>query len=425
MERHAELGKVRGQVLSTRLPGGVHDTSQLHIADMNALKASPEYAKKVAEALGQVPGMKHIYKDGKDVNLMLDEYAHFMADNLVWLHDQTPEEIRKLVRQTFEGANKLATRLAVRHGLKIENVAGAMAALTAGTKWEHTVTNLDRLMDIMSKGKNYKMDAKMEKWLHQKFNEGKINPEEFARLRGKSLGDLSSADDKALWVRAYDRVNHGTGYRSVDTRGRYGDFILRKDGQKAGRRWNDSETLAKAINSLEGKSVETVSHQLGEYQKVRNIYNNIVDPYGVHPFLPTDVHLVSGSLGQAVSGKNQFTKNAYGKGKGFGKPEEHGIQGTNPVYAEAAKIAARRLGITNPHEIQSIAWHMSKALFDAGLKRSKKRNLVEDVWQRYSVGQRTPQLTQQAREEIFRIAGGFNEMPWLKPGTSRNQSSYK
>jgi hypothetical protein len=416
MERHAERGKVRGQVLSTRLPGGVHDTSQLHIADMNALKASPEYAKKVAEALGQVPGMKHIYKDGKDVNLMLDEYAHFMADNLVWLHDQTPEEIRKLVRQTFEGANKLATRLAVRHGLPLENVAGAMAALTAKTDWNHSVTNLERIVDAMKAGKHYAMDTAMEKWASREFSQ-----DDFLRIQGRSFSDLTNVQDKVNWIKAYDRIHHGKGYRLVGANGRFGKFDTAKNGTIKGRIWNQNRDFIKAIESLEAPNIQKISQQLGNYPKIRNIYNNIVDPYTNYPFAATDIHFVSSSLGQPIASSDRTAKQAYGSVSPLNLHEASGWAGANSVYMQAAKIAAERLGITHPHEIQSIAWHMGRSLFDRPFKRSLKKDAIQNLWKMVDSGELT---REKALQLSFELAGGIDSMDYLT-GSTRNKSSHR
>jgi hypothetical protein len=295
-----------------------------------------------------------------------------------------------------------------------------MAVLTAKTDWNHSVTNLERIMDAMKTGKHYAMDDAMddamEKWASREFSQG-----DFARIKGQSFSDLTRAQDKVNWIKAYDRIHHGKGYRLVGANGRFGKFDLAQDGTVKGRTWNSNRDFIKAIESLEASNIQEISKQLGKYPKIRNIYNNIVDPYTPHHFMATDVHFVSSSLGQPIASSDRIAKQAYGSASPLNLHKASGWAGANSVYMQAAKIAAERLGITNPHEIQSIAWHMGRSLFDSSLKRSSKKGAIQNLWKLVDRGELT---REKALELSFELAGGIDSMDYLT-GSTRNKSSHR
>ena len=78
-----------------------------------------------------------------------------VVDNLLFLHDQTPEGMRNQGKLWYEGANKLVTDIADRHGLPTRAVAGVAAALSPQKDWYQNVSLAERLTDIvMNKAKD-------------------------------------------------------------------------------------------------------------------------------------------------------------------------------------------------------------------------------------------------------------------------------
>lgn len=384
--------------------------TELEFADMESLKKSPEYAAKVTEEMSTYPGLDKLPKN-------LDAYAQFLAENLVALYKLTPQKFLAKIRGTFYGANKFMARLAAHHGFTLEQVSGATAVLSANTKWEHNINNVERLIDAMAAGKSHVWDSKMDKWATAKFGDKVVQ-----RLRGKSLSDLTDVKDKARWIQAYDRIHHENGFRTLNPDGTFSEFVMRKDGNKWSRMWNNPGDIQKAIKILESSSFHEITDHLGKGQKVRNFYNNLVNPWSEHGLVTTDTHMVAASLFSPLSGKDREVLAAFGsagKAKG-GDPS--GIQGTNPVYMEAARLAAKELGV-DPHEVQSIAWHMGKALFDPDFKRGAGNKVaISEIWRKVGINGFTPEM---ARGEILKLVGGVKDMPWLDAKPSGAKSSYK
>lgn len=272
-------------------------------------------------------------------------------------------------------------------------------------------------MDAMSAGKDHVWDGDMDRWATRKFG-----PKAIDELRGKTYSQLTNVEDKARWIQAYDRVHQDNGFRVLGAGGRFGDFVLRKDGNRWSRMWNNRDDVAKAINILEAQTFEEISDHLGDRQKVRAFYNNIVNPWSDHKLATIDTHMVAASHFAPLSGKDIEVRAAFGNAAGLSKGDSSGIRGTNPVYQEAARIAAEHLNV-DPHEIQSVAWHMGKALFDPKFKKGLgNKNVVAGIWRQVGRGELS---ADQARAKILELVGGVKAMPWLDMKPSGSRSSYK
>lgn len=94
------------------------------------------------------------------------------------------------------------------------------------------------------------------------------------------------------------------------------------------------------------------------------------------------------------------------------KGDTSGIRGTNPVYQEAARIAAKHFGV-DPQEIQSVAWHMGKALFDPKFKKGLgNKAAVASIWRKVGTRISVPEgerlfTADDARNEILALVGGI------------------
>ena len=91
---------------------------------------------------------------------------------------------------------------------------------------------------------------------------------------------------------------------------------------------------------------------------MRNFYNNIIDPWSNKGDVTIDTHAVAvGHLSPLDLNSDEVTHN-FGGTSDAGQ----GLNGTYPLYAEAYRQAAKKLGVL-PRELQSITWEGIRSLF--------------------------------------------------------------
>ena len=150
-------------------------------------------------------------------------------------------------------------------------------------------------------------------------------------------------------MRAFDESHNPRTYTKYAPDGKPLGLAEKQNGEPASVAWGTLDSIEKAINMLRDGSRENISKQLGSQHKVRNFYNNIIDPNSEHPDVTVDTHAVAAGLMSPHSGQSlEVTHN-------FGGPSSSATEsnGTYPLYAEAYRRAADRLGI-RPRELQSI-----------------------------------------------------------------------
>jgi hypothetical protein len=92
-----------------------------------------------------------------------------------------------------------------------------------------------------------------------------------------------SLSDKARFVRIFDETYHERSYRTITPEGGFSDYVTKfedEDGNAAETMvtWGSFATIEKALSILENGSFKNISEKLGNEHKVRNFYNNIIDP---------------------------------------------------------------------------------------------------------------------------------------------------
>jgi hypothetical protein len=116
-----------------------------------------------------------------------------------------------------------------------------------------------------------------------------------------------------MWVRAYDEAHNVRNYRLVTPEGALGDWALNQDGATRGKvAWGSLREIAKAVSVIENGALDNISAQLGEQHKVRNFYNNIVDPAGAHGSVTIDTHAVAAALLRPLSGASAEVGHNFG-----------------------------------------------------------------------------------------------------------------
>jgi hypothetical protein len=86
-----------------------------------------------------------------------------------------------------------------------------------------------------------------------------------------------------------------------------------------------------------------------------------------------------------------------------------GLSGTYPLFAEAYKKTAAKLGI-QPRQLQSITWEGVKSLMGDEKKTPELKAKTRDIWQDVQDGKLTPKA---ARDMIVNESGGFAKPGWM------------
>ncbi len=344
----------------------------------------------------------------------VEKFIDDAVQNLLWLHDQVPAEIRERSKKWYDGANRIANYFSDVYGITLSQAAAVLAVNSPQTEWFTNVSRAERIMDIWSKHQNTPWSAEMDATADAILAKEQY-AEDLAAIRGKTLADL--ADDEvrqAMWIRVYDQSHNDRRFRVVTPEGTFGEFVATEAGGEAVTAWASFLHIAKSISILKNGSIKNVSQQLGNEHKVRSFYNNIFSPNDAVGDVTIDTHAVAAALLRPLSGKSIEVKHNLGGGV---SNELKGISGTYGIFAEAYRRAAAQRGIL-PREMQSITWEAVRGLFTDVFKRSPKARELEAAWQQYKDGTITEA---QIRDKVTEIAGGINEPNWWQ--SDRNPPS--
>jgi hypothetical protein len=240
-----------------------------------------------------------------------------------------------------------------------------------------------------------------------------INKDEFPKL---STADLY--DRKAMWVKMYDLANNDQKYRVIYPEGSHGDIVRNKlqRGQEIGDpssvAWGTGyPDIGKAIKAIELGQYppdlpEVYMHYLmSERHKVRNFYNNILDPFSPYHDTTIDTHAIAAGTFQPFAGSDTEVSHNFGAAPQSAK---YGLRGLYPVYKDAYATAAAERGRL-PREMQSITWEAIRGLFPDNWKVKANKDAITGIWQKYRQGLISQE---EARRQVYERAGGIDKPDW-------------
>ncbi len=373
------------------------------IVDAETMARNPNLFKKNTDLVKDYPNVRPFA--GAPPNQVARSFIGQMADNLVWLYNQIPQEVRDRSKQWYVGGNKVINDWAKQYDLPDTTVAGVTAALSPLSGWYRNVANAQRMLEIL-KNNTFEWSPEMDTTLRN------IPMFEKARYagaadtaRGKSLQDIdqlplspeAKAAAKASWVRIYDEAHNPRDYQLWSPEGEQLGPVMSKNTNKPERMaWTFPEAMAKAIQIYDsGGDRNAINAIMGDQHKIRNFYNNLLDPWSPYRDITIDTHAVAAAHLRPFSGNdlevahnfgNTPAKNEYGESQqgSFGS-DITGIRGLYPLYADAYRNAAQRLGIM-PRELQSITWEGIRGLFPEDWKSVKNSAIIDNIWRQYKSG---------------------------------------
>jgi hypothetical protein len=346
-------------------------------------------------------------------NSIIKKAVKHYKDNLVALYNSIPESIRGISKQWYESAHVLSKDFAKQYGLAHEQAAAVIAALSPNNPWDNNVGMAQRLMERWKNDKSRIWDEKMDEKLSSIRNAKSTKPEFRSYLdsiRGKQYNELQGTTPaetsamRGLWLRMADQA-----YGSPEIPVYAPDGTIRGSQKIA---WGPYDAVAKAVNLLDDGSVENINNLMGNGHKIRNFYNNIINPWSDRGHVTIDTHAVGAAHWKPFSQKDTEVAHNFGGSTpgipGAGKHAATGIAGTYPIYDEAYKQAAKEVGVS-PRELQSITWEGIRSLFSGAKKTPELRKAVSEIWRDREAGKIT---ADEARQQIIEKSGGFKRPVW-------------
>lgn len=349
----------------------------------------------------------------RSIDAKSEQFIEHAKDNLLYLFDSVPPEIRDRSQKWYDGANRLTLSLADQYQVSPDTAAGVMAALSPQQDWFMNADLGRRVIDTWSTQSDTVFDGPILEKALELFDDKRYG-QMILSLRGKRLSELELPAEKAIFVRSFDQLNNSPSYPILSPEGDILSTKLTKKGAPANVRWNSNGEVTTAIRMLDsGGDLNVISDALGNYHKVRNFYNNIRNPNSPNGYVTIDTHAVAAALLRPLAGNDREVNHMLGKGlKGETGPASSsvlGVQGLYGLYADAYRRAAAERGV-QPRQMQSITWEAIKGLYTPGYKAQKtNKDVIDKIWKQFKAKKIT---LDEARQRIVEHAGGINLPEW-------------
>jgi len=451
---------ISGKTVSTRVPtsagtdqSAVHKTGD-NVANLKEARKSPSNYMTIAQTIASYDLMRR-FTDPKDVKAIekgllpkskggspelqakgmeaadrvYKDFVRKVADNLLWLHDSVPDDVRKVSERWYDGANVLAQNLAKKYKMSNEQASAVLASLSPQMDWYKNISLAERVIDIVKTKSDFIIDQKIIDKYVELSGRGQVmkgeSKEAFdarmqkqtedakksaAGLLGKKLSE--DRDYFPQMLRSYDEAYNSKSYNVYSPNGDIIGVAKNKPDKKGVAAyskvgWQGYSTIDKAISLAQDGSPENISKQLGEEHKVRSFNNNISDPNSKTPHVTIDTHAVAAAFLEPLAGSDQKVKdNLSGKGSA-----ETGISGTYAALSEAYDMAAKERGIL-ARQMQSITWEAVRGLFKDTFKSdAKNKEAVSQIWKDYANHKIN---IHEARQRVNDAAGGIETPSWSR-----------
>ena len=355
----------------------------------------------------------------RDYKGLSEWLADFAKDNILFIYDRVPEEIREVTRRWYDGANLYANRLAEEKGISVPQAAGVIAALSPQQEWDINVSLAERVIDIYKNEQNTVWTDEMLSTYERIFLNDGIKKKSIVRnrraleaIKDKTFAEVLANEsdvNASIWLRTYDETYNDKSHRTMFPGGYFLDYARTKGGDLKSISWRSLPPITNAIRVLQDTSVDNITRNLGKGNKVRNFYNNILNPNSTLHHVTVDTHAVAAAYMMPLGAKDYEVGFAFGTQKiptGTRTPKtssvandtKNGFYGTYPIIEEAYRRAAKERGVF-PREMQSVVWEAGRSIFPAAYKTEKAKKEVQTLWEDY--GKRKELDVETVRERIY------------------------
>lgn len=359
----------------------------------------------------------------RSIDVKSEEFIEHAKDNLLYLFDNVPPEIRDRSKKWYDGANKITVDLSKQYQISEDAAAGVMAALSPQKDWFMNADLGRRVIDTYKNQQDQVFDGDLFAKAIQIYTGKKgtsaakkaLHKKNLEDIKGKRLKDLHPFE-KAYFIRAFDELNNPRDYPIVAPEGLLLGPKLNDNGSPGKIAWGSNGEIAKSIQMLDANGdLNVISDALGEAHKVRNFYNNIRNPNSPNGYVTVDTHAVAAALLRPLAGKDREVEHMLGSGiKGERGPKNSkiiGIKGLYPLYADAYRRAAAERGV-QPRQMQSITWEAVRGLYTPSFKdNAKNKEFIDKIWTQYKKKKIT---LDEARQQALEFADGIYLPEWAK-----------
>lgn len=295
-----------------------------------------------------------------------EQVGAMMTENILALYDSATQEFLSRSKEWYVGANRISNELSSVYGISIEQSSGILASLSPQKAWFDNIALADRVMNATANEFDTIVDSSIIEKAVKYNTSTKGEPSNWAKNLKASYdanGDVSisklASDGKmiaaSLYLRAIDQAINPQKVLNIDPEGTFRGITSTK------LKWSGSTDIIKAMNIFLDQN--SISEMLGKGNKVRNFYNNIVDPYSENPYVTADTHAGSVGLMAPMSANDVGALGLFAQGK-------------SPVYVlvkSAYEQAAKIAGI-QPREMQSITWEIQRTGVNNDKRTEKEKN---------------------------------------------------
>jgi hypothetical protein len=323
--------------------------------------------------------------------------------------DSLTEEFKSKAKDWYIGANRTANFLAKKYNVSLEQSSAILAVFSPKKEWFNNIADAERFLDVMQNDIDTVFTREMADRMIARLTKNKVtslkdalkpakkkeSEEEdedsvsdgirnfgllidaiFNRYGEVSLSKMAesgtSEEAQAVLIRAFMSLNYPKStFGMFNPDGTFDQFSTSSFSE------NSYENMGKAMRVYFDGSLQNIHQELGNANKIRNFYNNIIDPKNPRAYVTADTHAISGAVGTSVSAD---------EAAGTGLFDE----GLAPIYAmvKEAYILVSEVtdGMYSPREIQSIVWEAvrtginnkdrtpetKKRILDAAMKKDKK-----------------------------------------------------
>jgi hypothetical protein len=372
---------------------------------LDVILKDKELAKKQADLVKKYPGFS---PKSKTTEGILGEFVDHVKGNLLYLYDSFKPELREEAKKWYDGARKISEEWAKKYGTETRQNAGVLAVLSPQKDWFMNVSLANRVIDINTNKSKEVFSPEMFNWLKSDPKRAILAKAAKKNLLGKRYDQISDTFDKAVFLRAWDEVNNSRSFDVYSPNGKTLGKKLNDDGSEGKVAWGSFPQIEKGISILGDGARENIHNQLGEEHKVRNFFNNILQPNSKFGDVTIDTHAVAAGLLRPLSGGSTEVLHNLGGGP---SSKIVGASGTYALFAEAYRNAAKERGVL-PREMQSITWEAIRGLFKPTFKgQAKNKAFVDNVWSSYTKGR---VKINEARNTISKFAGGIEDPSWAR-----------
>ena len=414
---------------------------------------APKAYIKNANILAKYPLVRGVREFGdittvEEADELYDIYTQQTLDNLRWMMETYPDEFSEVSTLWYDGANKIANEMATRFGVTPEQAAGILASLSPQKDWYQNVRLAELLLEafednpvmtremiVYQKKKTAEVIKEKKKDLKKAraakgTSKARAKVEKFNKDKARLLNDIEVAEalldaitalegtrmtdaDPSMvgyFVRLHAETTKPISYQVISPDGEMVGPAKKDDGSTAKWAWGSYNEIGKGVSVMLNGSQENITASLGQQHKVRNFYNNIIDPMSAEGDVTMDTHAIAVSLLKPLSTKSDEVNHNFG-GKGASSSGAKGIKGTYYANQEAYQMLAEEMGML-PRQIQSVTWEAVRGLFTDKFKGNKENvKAINQIWENYADGKIT---IDEARAQVLERAGGVNAPVWAE-----------